>query len=191
MYAFLTKSEYRVTKIKEYKYDLLKLLVGFCTIRDNSVEKGKVIDVSRKQDYCIEYITNFIRDNVQSRSPLALDSSINRVVDYFEIIKVISKDGLRTFIKSILCIDNFENGYPYSTIDLKQTDLTISSELDDICATTTLSPDQFIGLYPIKLNINGIDYNKIEALWDRISDGVKEQGINNQKAYDMFFKDSL
>ena len=191
MYAFLIKSEYRFTKIKEYKYDLLKLLVGFCTIRDNSVEKGKVIDVSNKQDYCIEYIINFIRDNVQSRSPLALDSSINRVVDYFEIIKVISKDGLRTFIKSILCIDNFENGYPYSTIDLKQTDLTLSSELDDICATTTLSSDQLIGLYPIKLNINGIDYNKIQVLWDKISDGVKEQGVNNQKAYDMFFKDSL
>lgn len=190
-YAFLIKSGYLFNKVKECKYDLLKLLVYFCAIRDSGKGNSEVIDVSNKKDYCIECITNFIRDNVQSRSPLALESSIKRVADYFEIITAISKDGLLTFIKSILCIDNFENGYPFSSIDLTWSDLTLSTELSDILSPTALSLDEIIGLYPVELNMNGIDYSKIQELWDKISNGVKEQSINNQKAYDVFFKDSL
>lgn len=188
MYTFLIEAENKFPGLKKQRHDLLELFVYFCTIKNSREETGELIDISDKKDYCNKCISNFLENNIESRSSIEVMDSTAKAMVYLEIVNCLNRSGLYTFITSILCIVNFENGYPFMEKDqLKY--LTISEDSDYICTSQSLSQKQLDGLHPIKKSIRGITYSSLQDLWDEILNGIKEQGINNKKAFDIFFKE--
>lgn len=190
MYTFLIESENRFPAFKEHRYDLLRLFVNFCTIRANG--EDEVLDISCVKDNCIKYITSFIKDNVRSTSVDALNSCIHRLVDYFKPIRFLSRNSLGTFIKSVLCIDNFENGYPFLDEDTisYQYMLEMNIDSDSVC-DPALAPEQVSGLWPVDRHVGNIHDGTLNILWKKISNDVLKDDNSKVKTRNLAIVKSI